>query len=151
MQKARLKTGSLLRWLTGLVAISVSLEDAIAKSTPLPRGLPAQTTPPTLFYSILSYSHSDLDLIEEALAMALRYHECPCVKAMVKISNTHQSGLPPLSHPQEELTPALPFTGTHPGSWQDCQGSDAKMVLEFCRLSETVVSLKRDDIAACGS
>lgn len=71
-------------------------------------------------YAILLGSHSDLDLIEEALAMALRYHECPCVKAMVKISNTHQSGLPPLSHPQEELTPALPFTGTHPGSWQDC-------------------------------
>lgn len=70
MQKTRLKTGSLLRWLTGLVAISVSLEDAITKHMPLPCGLPAQTTPPTLLGS-----HSDLDLIEEVLAMALRYHE----------------------------------------------------------------------------
>lgn len=111
---------------------SVSLEDAITKNTTLPCGLSAQTTPPTP----LGF-HSDLELIKEALALALRYHECSCVKAMVKISNAHHSGFPLLSHPQEELTLALPFTWHT--SWGLVELLRKPMVLEFCRLSEIVV------------
>jgi hypothetical protein len=68
------------------------------------------------------------------------------VRATVKISSAHHSDLPLLSHPQEELTLALPIT-KHT-SWELTVLLKKPMVLEFCRLSEIVVSLKQRDIGA---